>query len=74
MYTLDGRLRFDVGLSPEEENRFRNEKLKEILLTRDAAGFCLLFSFGEVDENTAPRAEMPHYVLLVEVEEAAKVA
>lgn len=74
MYTLDGRLRFDVDLNAEDEQRFREEKLKEILLTRDQAGFCLLFTFGEVDEKAAPQVDMPQYVLLVEAEEAARAA
>lgn len=74
MYTLDGRLRFDVSLNAEDEQRFREEKLKEILLTRDQSGFCLLFTFGEVDDKTAPQADMPQYVLLVEAEETAEAA
>lgn len=67
MYTLDGRLRFDVGLAPEEERCFREEKLKEVVLSRDAQGFCLAFLFGEGAES-AEASEFPHYLIVVEPE------
>lgn len=66
LFTLDGRLRFDVGLSPTDETRFREEKLKEIVLTRDAAGFLLMFSFGEPEEKAPEDTELPQYVLIIE--------
>jgi hypothetical protein len=50
MYTLDGRMRFNLPLSPEDEARFRNCKLREIALITSEQGFALNFSFGEVDE------------------------
>lgn len=71
MYTLDGRMRFDVGLSPVDAQRFREEKLKEIVLSRDAQGFFLLFSFGEVDEKPAETSELPQYVVIREPETLA---
>ena len=50
MYTLDGRLRFDVSVTSGDEQRFREEKIKEIVLSRDAQGFFLAFLFGEEEE------------------------
>jgi hypothetical protein len=66
MFTLDGRLRFEVGLTPEDEQRFREEKLKEIVLSRDVHGFFLVFSLGEADEIPPENTEFPEYVVIVE--------
>lgn len=66
MYTLDGRLRFEVGLTPGDEQRFREEKLKEILLSRDKQGFFLVFSLGVVDEHIQESTELPEYLIVVE--------
>jgi len=37
MYTLDGRMRFQVHLPPEAEARFHQMKLREVVLTRQIA-------------------------------------
>lgn len=66
MYTLDGRLRFEVGLLAKDEQRFREEKLKEILLSRDKHGFFLVFSLGEPDEMTPEISELPEYLMVIE--------
>ena len=68
MFSLDGRLQFHCGLRAEEEQRFRSEKLKEIVLSRDDAGFYLGFRFGEDDEGAAYTTEMPEYVVILEPE------
>ena len=65
MYTLDGRLRFEVGLTPGDEQLFREEKLKEILLSRDGQGFFLVFSLGG-GEVVQECAELPEYLIVVE--------
>ena len=65
MYTLDGRLRFDAGLSASDEQRFHQEKLKEIVLSRDSAGFFLVFSFGDEQDLPADTSEMPQYVIIL---------
>ena len=65
MYSLDGRLRFDVALKMGDEKRFREEKLKEIVLSRNAQGFFLVFSFGEA-ENVAGASEFPDYLMVLE--------
>ena len=36
MYTMDGRIHFELGLGPDAELRFRRERLREILLTSDS--------------------------------------
>lgn len=68
MYTLDGRLRFEVGLQTEDEQRFRDEKLKEVVLKRDAQGFFLFFSFGDAALAPAGDQELPEYVVVLEDE------
>lgn len=65
MYTLDGRLRFDVALTPGDEQRFREEKIKEIVLSRDAQGFFLIFAFGE-ERGASSTSEFPEYLMILE--------
>lgn len=50
MYTLDGRIRFALELSVADQKRFHEDKLKEVLLVSDDAGFSLHFHFGHGDE------------------------
>lgn len=48
MYTLDGRMRFQLGLRPEDEQRFHQGKLREVVLSQYAPGaFALSFTFGD---------------------------
>lgn len=71
MYTLDGRMRFLLSLSPQDEKNFREKKLREIVLSRKTDGaFQLMFLFGEAsDEAAKPEAlalrqqgTLPEYV------------
>jgi len=57
MYTLDGRMRFDIALAPAAEKRFRTEKLKEIVLSGSGADYALSFHFGGADEEIPLPAE-----------------
>jgi hypothetical protein len=51
MFTLDGRLRFQLALSSEDEARFHTSKLSEVVLSRQADGvFALTFQL----ENAQP--------------------
>ncbi len=79
MYTLDGRMRFQVELSSAAESSFQEKKLREIVLSRRKDGvFELSFWFSETEESERPEAadpgsrvaggEIPEYVI---VEEAA---
>lgn len=72
MFTLDGRMRFNLALAAADEQRFRNEKLREIVLTSHGDAFRLSFFFapglGDEDAELASgaRAELPEYVLVTE--------
>ena len=74
MYTLEGRIRFDVVLSPEDENSFHKNKLREVALARSAAGgfeLSLLFSLPlQVDKPIAAASidsgQIPEYVMIDE--------
>lgn len=69
MYTLEGRMRFQLALRAEDEARFHDTKLREIVLARSAQGaFTLSFQFieaeGAPDEEAA--ADIPEYVMVEE--------
>jgi hypothetical protein len=75
MYTLDGRLRFALALSAENEADFAAKKLREIVLSRRPdAMFELVFQFGdEPAENAthtklASNSEFPEYVMVEETQ------
>jgi len=72
MYTLDGRMRFQLALRPEDEAAFHEQKLREIVLSQQAGGsFELAFSFAETDTDAVDATaadEIPQYLM---VEEAA---
>jgi hypothetical protein len=75
MYTLDGRMRFELLLAPEAEAAFREKKLREIVLSRNAhQNFELCFFFtdarpeAEAEVADPQGGELPEYVM---VEEAA---
>jgi hypothetical protein len=58
MFTLDGRMHFQLALSPADEARFHNEKLHEVVLSRVRGGhFELSFWFTAAsDEPRVPQA------------------
>ncbi len=56
MFTLDGRLRFNLPLAPVDEQRFRHARLIELKLTRDELGVVLVFTFA--DESGPPAVAM----------------
>lgn len=75
MFTLDGRMKFQLDLSAADEQRFRDEKLREIVLASKGGRFTLSFFFatpsGIDTEADAPAdsdnpAELPEYVLVIE--------
>lgn len=76
MYTLDGRIRFQLALRPEDEASFHEKKLREVVLSRTSVNSfalsCLFASrsaSAEADAGVEQGAsEIPEYVL---VEEAA---
>lgn len=52
MYTLDGRMRFQLQLGADDERRFRTERLGEIVLHRVETRFGLIFTFGPAPDGT----------------------
>ncbi len=50
LFTLDGRMRFELGLPEAEEMRFRTEKLREISLEKRAGTYFLRFVMTSLDE------------------------
>jgi len=71
MYTLDGRLRFALALSPENEADFATKKLREIVLSRRPdAMFELVFQFDDEPAKSATHSkltadsEYPEYVMI----------
>jgi hypothetical protein len=83
MYTLDGRIKFNLDLDDAQEARFRNSRLREIVMSSQPAGLALTFTFddpqstpaGEADDDQ-PSADMPEYVLVTDnkLPEAAVMA
>jgi hypothetical protein len=69
MYTLDGRMHFQLGLRPKDQERFFREKLREVVLARTDKGFRLSFLFssdtGAEQEKAENVNEMPEYVLVL---------
>lgn len=74
MFTLDGRMRFQLGLRPQDEENFHRRKLREIVLSRRADGlFELSFQFAaetasEDDSSAAAQAsgDIPEYIMVEE--------
>ena len=73
MYTLDGRMRFALALSPLDEANFNQKKLREIVLSRRADSlFELSFLFSDTQDSEAlvpaesAGAELPQYVMVEE--------
>jgi hypothetical protein len=76
MFTLDGRMHFQVALRPDDETAFHEKKLREIVLLRTASGsFDLSFWFSDAADGDAEdparaqaqaRGEIPEYVMVEE--------
>lgn len=71
MYTLDGRMHFQLDLQAADLARFQQEKLREIVLARHPHGYQLSFSFLPASATTAPaederlQGEFPEYLLIL---------
>ena len=57
LFTLDGRMHFDLELSALDQARFRQEKLREIVLSRVAERFSLTFRFALPDPTEGGRGQ-----------------
>ena len=51
LFTLDGRMRFELGLAEADEMRFRQEKLREISLEKRGGSYFLRFILVAVAET-----------------------
>lgn len=72
LFTLDGRMRFQLCLRPEDEAAFQQGRLREIVLLQRADGeFELSFllepaGVSEVTERTPRNEEWPEYLMVEE--------
>jgi hypothetical protein len=85
MFTLDGRMRFQLTLKPEDERAFHERKLFEITLKRSGEIFLINFRFGDatgaenvvlaaISESSKPQPKVSASAVIpdyVLVEEAA---
>jgi hypothetical protein len=74
MYTLDGRIKFNLDLDEAQEAQFRTSRLREIVMSSRPAGLTLTFTFDdqpssvpspELDDDQA-MADLPEYVLVTD--------
>lgn len=74
MYTLEGRLRFRLSISAADEERFRQQKLREIVLSGHDGKYQLGFIFAgsEGEAADAAREALPEYVMVDEPNEHDK--
>jgi hypothetical protein len=76
MFTLDGRMKFQLDLGFEDLLQFREQKLREIMLVRVEAGYRLSFYFAGEDasgesEDLPEGGELPEYVVVMAGDGAA---
>ena len=68
LFTLDGRIRFQLNLSAADELLFEQNKLREIVLNRSGDQFALQFQFVDADDlpelGSAEWTELPEYLLV----------
>lgn len=86
MYTLDGRIKFNLPLDAAQEALFRNARLREIVMSGQGTELSLSFQFdagqppvtnpGDVDadDDDNKAIEMPHYVMVIEDPRPAHMA
>lgn len=66
MFTLDGRMRFELKIAQADARRFASQQLREIVLLQRAGAFFLQFWFDEKAELPAATAagEVPEYLIV----------
>lgn len=63
LFTLEGRLRFDVGLSADDERAFRALRLREVMLTSGVDGrYSLTFVLQEDEHESSGERSSPKRV------------
>ncbi|MDP4028796.1 MAG: hypothetical protein Q8P42_07500 [Gallionella sp.] len=77
MYTLDGRMHFQLELKAEQQAHFQQEKLREIVLAKTVQGYQLSFWFSPPDAQgdvgvAVPEssAELPEHLVVMPGEDA----
>ena len=65
MFTLDGRMRFELALRSEDEQAFHTRKLLEIVLQRRAGRYELSFVFAPPEPDTEGAAVLPPPVSVI---------
>lgn len=74
MYTLDGRIKFNLDLSDEQASHFRSSRLREIVMSTEGSSLVLTFTFDDPaqadssdpdDELRSP--DMPEYVVVTDI-------
>lgn len=70
MYTLNGRMKFEVALADENIALFEQQKLREIVLERIESDFRLSFYFSLSEEPYSPApstttSALPDYVNVI---------
>lgn len=72
MFTLDGRLKFQLNISPEVEQSLATGKLKEIVMFQDSQGYKLRLTFGGSDSAvTLGSEDGPEFIVVVNEKESA---
>lgn len=81
LYTLDGRIKFNLKLDDRQEALFRSARLREVVMSGQGAELTLTFNFDDAgashgqepadDEGYTP--EMPEYVMVIDDPQPAAV-
>jgi hypothetical protein len=73
MYTLDGRIKFNLDLDEAQEALFRTSRLREIVMSSRPDGLALNFTFDDQPSTPSAEAEdvqsmtdLPEYVLVTD--------
>lgn len=67
MFTLDGRIRFQISMPADAERRFINDKLREVVLGWRDNQFHLSFAFGEMtDDDVSDVDDFPEYIMVTD--------
>jgi hypothetical protein len=74
MYTMDGRIKFNLDLDESQESRFRTSRLREIVMSSQPAGLTLTFTFDDqpssppnaASDDDHAMADLPEYVLVTD--------
>ena len=65
LYSLNGRVRFQLNLNQETLDQFEKQKLREIILTQDELQFNLGFAFSESPSKVID-LQWPNYVVAIQ--------